>query len=54
MNGRPNIAGNGLQICDVAGLEAVSFILPQKFIRSRMFLLPLNPPYPQMCCYGLV
>jgi len=24
------------------------------FIRTRMFQLPLNPPYSQMCCYGLV
>jgi hypothetical protein len=32
---------------DVAGLEAISCILPQMFIRSRMFLLLLNPPYPQ-------
>jgi len=48
------LAHNGLQICDLAGLKAVSFILPEKFIRSRMFLLLLNPPYPQMCCYGLV
>jgi hypothetical protein len=43
-----------LQICDVADLEAISFILQPMFIRSRMFQLTLNPPYPQMCCYGLV
>ena len=42
-----------LQVCDVADLEAVSIILPQMFIGSRMSLLPLNPPYPQMCCYAM-
>jgi len=35
---------NGLQICDVAGLVALSYILQPMFFRSRMFLLPLNPP----------
>lgn len=48
------MTANGLRICDVADLAAVSFILAQMFIRSRMFHLPLNPPYPQMSCYGLV
>ena len=48
------ISYNGLQICDVADLVAQSFILLQMLIRSRMLHLPLNPPYSQMCCYGLV
>jgi hypothetical protein len=52
--GRLKMAYNDLHIGDVADLVAVFFILPQMFIRSRMFLLPLNPPYSQMCCYGLV
>ena len=49
-----SLTHNVLQICDVADLVAVSFILPLIFIRSRMIHLPLNPPYSQMCCYGLV
>ena len=49
-----SLTHNVLQICDVADLVAVSFILPLIFIRSRMFHLPLNPSYSQMCCYGLV
>ena len=45
---------NVWQICDVADLEALSFILPPMFINSKMFQLPINPPYSQICCYGLV
>ena len=48
------VADNVLQICDVADLVALYFILPLMIIRSRIFVLPLNPPYSQMCCYGLV
>jgi len=48
------VAHNVLQIGDVAGLVALTFILQPMFIGSRMFLLPLHPPYPPMCCYGLV
>jgi hypothetical protein len=49
-----NIVLIGLQICDVAGLVALSFILQPIIIRSRISNLPLHPPYSQMCCYGLV
>jgi hypothetical protein len=48
------LATNGWQICDVVDLVALTFILAPIFIRNRMFLLPQNPPYPQMCCYGMV
>jgi len=48
------ITYNGLQICDVADLEALIFNLWLMFIRCRMFQIPLSPPYSQMCCYGLV
>ena len=48
------ISHNGLQICDVAVLVALYCILPIMFISERMFDLPLNPPYSQMCCYVLV
>ena len=48
------LAHNGWQICDVADLVEVFFILPKMFIRSRMYFLLPNPPYSQICCYGLV
>jgi hypothetical protein len=48
------LAHNGLQICDVANLETGTFILLPIVDRSRMFQLPLSPPYSKMSCYGLV
>jgi hypothetical protein len=44
----------GLQIGNVAGLGALNYQLPLKFLVAQMIKIPLKSPYPPMCCYGLV